>query len=101
MDEKFKLKVILSKQGRMRYSSQLDLVRVLERALRRTGLPLYYTKGFNPHVKMSFTNALKLGVEGEIGVVFYFSQDTGPSLLKEKLTPQLPEGILIVDVATV
>ena len=80
----------------MRYFSALDLTRILERALRRSSLPLYFTKGFNPRVKMSFGNALKLGVEGEIEATFYFTKDISLDILKEKLIPQLPEGLKMI-----
>lgn len=93
---KYPIKVIFYKSGEMIYFSQLDLTRILERALRRTDLPLYCTQGFNPHIKISFANGLKLGVEGEINATLYFTQEVSFSALKEKLSCQLPQGILIV-----
>jgi len=81
----------------MRYFSALDLVRIFERALRRTSLPLYFTKGFSPRVKMSFSRALKLGVEGKIEVTFYFTREILFDELKEQLTSQLPEGLRMID----
>jgi len=95
---KFKLKLTIYKKDQMRYFSQLDLVKIFDRALRRTHLPLYFTKGFNPHVKMSFKRALKLGVEGSVEVVFYFSEQISASLLKERLMLQLPQGLQIITV---
>jgi radical SAM-linked protein len=97
MIEKYPLKVVLYKKGEMIYFSHLDTVRILERALRRSNLPVYYTKGFNPHIKMSFSKALKLGEEGEIEVTFYFSQEIPFQQLKEKLMPQLPSGLETVE----
>ena len=69
------LKATLHKSGEMIYFSQIDLIHILERALRRTNLPLYFTQGFRPHVKISLLTGLKLGVEGSIDAVFYFSRD--------------------------
>jgi radical SAM-linked protein len=92
---KYPLKVIFRKSKNMIYFSQLDLVKVLERALRRTTLPLYFTQGFNPHVKLSFNKALKLGIEGEIEVTLYFSRKISLSLLQTELSPQLPSGLEI------
>ncbi|MDD5584914.1 MAG: TIGR03936 family radical SAM-associated protein [Candidatus Omnitrophica bacterium] len=91
--QKFPLKVTLHKSGAMIYFSQLDLTRILERALRRSNLPLYFTQGFSPRVKLSFSNGLKLGVEGDIGVTFYFTKDLSPAILKEALAAQLPAGL--------
>lgn len=90
---KYPLKATFYKNKEMVYFSQLDIMHILERALRRTDLPLYFTQGFNPHVKMSFVKALKLGVEGEIEVTFYFSCEVNSAQLKDKLSPQLPRGL--------
>ena len=90
---RFLLKLKFNKDGQMRFFSQLDLVRVFERALRRADLPLYFTKGFNPRVKLSFGNALKLGQAGEVDVTFYFIRQISVDEFKEKLIPQLPEGL--------
>ena len=95
--DKYKIRVCLYKGEFVRYFSQLDLVKILERALRRTELPLYLTRGFNPHVKMSFGDALKLGKEGKVEVIFYFSQKVPPSVVKDKLLPQLPQGLDVID----
>ena len=80
----------------MVYFSQIDLIHILERALRRTDLPLYFTQGFNPHVKISFKNGLKLGLEGNIEAVFYFTSPISLQKLSEKLSSQLPQGLEIV-----
>jgi radical SAM-linked protein len=98
MEHRYKIKVVFHKSGPMRFFSQLDIVRVLERSLRRAHLPLYFTKGFNPHPKMSFSNALKLGVAGDFDVAFYFTQLVPAVEFQKKLTPQLPQGLSIVEV---
>ena len=77
----------------MVYFSQLDIMHLLERAMRRAGLPLYYTQGFNPHVKISFHSALKLGQAGQIEATLYFSKEVSLERLKEALGPQLPKGL--------
>ncbi len=95
--DKFPLELVLEKSGEMIYFSQLDLIHLLERALRRTDLPLYFTQGFNPRVKISFNSGLKLGVEGTIETVFYFTEKISIFCLKETLQLQLPEGLKIID----
>ena len=45
------------------YISLLDLQRVMHRALKRSGLPVWYTKGFNPHIYLAFSCPLALGQE--------------------------------------
>ena len=56
-------RVIFSKTGRAKYISHLDTMRTMTRALRRSGLPVWYTQGFNPHLYLTFPLPLALGVE--------------------------------------
>ncbi|MCF7907638.1 MAG: TIGR03936 family radical SAM-associated protein [Candidatus Omnitrophica bacterium] len=96
INKKFPLEVILEKSQEMIYFSQLDLIHLLERALRRTRLPLYFTQGFSPRVKISFKSGLKLGLAGRITTIFYFTEDIPFVVLKENLQPQLPQGLVII-----
>lgn len=59
------LRVRFRKVGNLQYISHLDLQRTFARALVRAGLPLWYTKGFNPHIKMVFGMPLPVGCESE------------------------------------
>jgi hypothetical protein len=54
-----------TKQGSAKYLSQLEVVRLFELCLRRNGIPLSYTQGFNPRPKMVSGPALPVGVESE------------------------------------
>jgi len=49
------------KVGRVRFTSQRDLARVMERAMRRCGLPLAHSSGFSPRPLLSFGLALPTG----------------------------------------
>jgi radical SAM-linked protein len=51
-----------TKEGRTRFVSARDLTSVWERALRRADLPIAYSEGFTPHAKVSFPDALPVGV---------------------------------------
>lgn len=78
----------------MRFISHHDLMRLLERALRRAELPIKMTQGFNPRLRMSFPLALALGIEGlEEIVELELSQWLSPQTLVEHLKAQLPEGL--------
>ncbi|MBQ2876658.1 MAG: DUF2344 domain-containing protein [Clostridia bacterium] len=61
------IKIILRfkfrKVGRLQYISHLDLVRTMNKIVVRSGLPLYYTEGFNPKPKMVFAAPLSIGTE--------------------------------------
>ena len=88
-----------SKTGLMIYISQLDLLRLFQRALRRANLPLFITQGFHPRPKISFKRALKLGLESfDEEASFYLNIPVEPEVFKERLQRQLPEGIEILAV---
>ena len=59
------MRVKFRKVGNLQYISHLDLQRTFSRVLVRAGLPLWYTKGFNPHIKMVFGLPLPVGCESE------------------------------------
>ena len=59
------VRVKFRKTGNLQYISHLDLQRTFNRVLVRAGLPLWYTKGFNPHIKMVFGLPLPVGCESE------------------------------------
>ena len=53
----------------VRHLGLLDLQRTMQRALRRSGLPVTYSKGFNPHMVMAFASALSSGIPGDAELV--------------------------------
>ena len=58
------VRIFFSKTGRAIYISHLDLYRLFQRAVKRCGLPLWETQGFNPHVYITFALPLALGTAG-------------------------------------
>lgn len=51
------------KVGALQYISHLDLQRTMARVLARSRIPVWYTEGFNPHIKLVFAAPLAVGVE--------------------------------------
>lgn len=90
---KFPVSLEIKKSGEMIYFSQLDLSLIIKRALRRTTLPNYFTQGFRPHIKISFKDALRLGVEGEIKIILYFTEKISPNEVVKALNKEFPPGI--------
>lgn len=86
-----------SKEGAICYISHLDTLRLFKRAFKREGIRLAYSKGFNPHPKMSFAQPLSLGY---VSVAEYLEVETEiPYSLKElerALVRQMPEGIRVL-----
>ena len=59
----YDLRLFISKKGRIKFVSHLDMFRMMQRAVRRAEIPLWYTEGFNPHPHLVFGLSLPLGVE--------------------------------------
>jgi radical SAM-linked protein len=87
------------KGEQVRWISHLDLKRTLERALRRGGLPLELTKGYNPRPRLSFGPPLPLGAtgDGELLAV-HLSEPVEADELKQRLNRQLPSGLEVLEV---
>ena len=56
---------VFEKSQRLRHVGHLDIMRAMQRALRRSGLPVSYSQGFNPHILLTFASALSVGVVGK------------------------------------
>jgi radical SAM-linked protein len=59
-----KVRLRFAKCGNLRLVSHHDLMRCLERMLRRAEFPMAMSQGFNPRPKFTFALALGLGIEG-------------------------------------
>jgi len=51
------------KEAELRFLGHLDLLRIIERGLRRSGLPVAFSQGFNPHPKLSFGPPASVGLQ--------------------------------------
>jgi len=92
----FSYRVRFTKTGKMRFLSHHDLMRLFERALRRTGLPLRMTEGYNPHPVIAFPTALGLGIESLDEILeFELTSWTAPRSIEKQLGEQLPEGVTV------
>jgi len=93
-----KYDIRFSKLDDARFFGHLELATIFRRALRRTGMAVKYSEGFNPSMRLSFDNALPLGMESEDETLFIFlEKGLRPSKIMEKLSPQLPSGIDLID----
>ena len=92
----FSYRVRFTKTGKMRFLSHHDLMRLFERALRRTGLPLRMTEGYNPHPVIAFPTALGLGIESVDEILeIELSSWSAPRQIEKLLGEQLPEGVAV------
>lgn len=93
------LKIIskYSKTGNLKYISHLDVLRFIQRAVKRAGIPAKYSEGFNPHMKTSFGFPLSLGNES-IGEYFdlELNQEIAPEEFINRMNNVLPKEMRIL-----
>jgi len=87
-----------SKEGNIKFVAHLDLMRTIQRMMRRSGLPIQYSKGFNPHISLSLAQPLAVGVysSGDYMDVA-FEEELDENIIKEKLNASAPVGIKVFE----
>ncbi|MBR4295787.1 MAG: TIGR03936 family radical SAM-associated protein [Clostridia bacterium] len=93
------IRIKFRKVGMLRYISHLDLQRTFAKVIVRSGIPAWYTKGFNPHAKLVFALPLSIGTQSEcelldIRLSRYMSCDE----VKERLNSVLTDELSVIDV---
>lgn len=97
-----RLRIQFAKTGALKYISHLDLMRLWERALRRAGLPLAFSQGFNPQPKIAIAAALPIGISGRSEVMDVFLETFVPTLeVAKTLASALPYELQLVSVEEV
>lgn len=92
------LRLRFSKTGRAVYISHLDLMRTMQRAFLRAGIPLKYSEGFNPHAQISFALPLSVGTASNCEIMdFHLKDYMSLSEIPFRLNKSLPEGIEALD----
>jgi len=97
-----RVRILYAKQERIKFISHQDEFRAWERALRRSGLPLLYKRGFNPQPHIQFASPLGVGFSGRREPVdITFSPPVPLAELQERLAAALPPGLTLTDLAEV
>jgi radical SAM-linked protein len=100
--EPMRIRVTYAKCGELRYTGHLDLQRVWERTLRRSGLPIVFSQGFNPLPKLQLASALPLGIESVCEVMDFWLDEKLVLLdIAHKLNAVLPPGLEVIDLVEV
>ena len=82
------------KDGYVKYTSHLDLLRIFKRSFKKTGLALQYSQGFNPHPKMGFAQPLSLGYSSKCELIeFETVEKHDPADILARMKAALPEGL--------
>ncbi len=60
-----RIRVRFEKKGPMKFIGHLDVMRYFQKAIRRAGLDVAYSEGYNPHMIMSFASPLGIGLTSD------------------------------------
>lgn len=88
------VRIKFCKIGNLQFISHLDLQRTFHRVLVRAGIPMWYTKGFNPHAKLVFGVPLSVGTESmcemaDLKIERKISLESIKNQLNEQLTDEM------------
>ncbi len=91
-----RVRIRFRKEGDLRLIGHRDLVRAVERALRRAGVSLSMSEGFHPKARLNFPSALSVGITGWDEVMEVdFSEVVQPEPLAERLRSVFPPGLVV------
>ena len=87
------------KVGTLQYISHLDLQRTFNRILVRACIPVWYTQGFNPHIKLVFSTPLSVGSESVCEYLdIRLSREMPLDELKDRLNAEMTDEFYITEV---
>jgi len=90
------------KTGPLRFLSHLDLNRAIDRAVRRSGLPVVYSQGYNPSAQIGYAHALPTGTAGERELCQIELERPVPADdVHRALVTQLPEDLQPIETTVV
>lgn len=93
-----KLRLAFKKGEQLRFLSHLDYAQAVERTIRRAGIAMAYSEGFNPHMKISFSSALALGITATCEYAdLDILEDTPVDAVIARLNRVAPPGLEVID----
>ena len=93
----YRYRCCFSKSGSARFLSHLELASCIARTLRRAKLPLQYSQGFHPHPRITFYDALPVGMESQREVFdMELTLHIAPDAIPEIINHHLPSGLMIL-----
>ncbi|MBR6603652.1 MAG: TIGR03936 family radical SAM-associated protein [Clostridia bacterium] len=93
------IRIKFRKVGMLRYISHLDLQRTFAKVLVRSGIPAWYTQGFNPHAKMVFALPLSVGTQSECEYLdIRLREHMTVGEIKYRLNQVLTDELSVIDV---
>ena len=90
------IRIRFSKTGALRFIGHLDFLRVFQQTIRRAGLPVAYSQGFNPHILISFALPLPLGMDSVNDYAdLTLTTEIPPEEITQRLNVHAPPGLYI------
>lgn len=97
----FRVRLTLAKRGRARMVAHLEYLTMFQRAIRRAELPIRFSQGFHPTPRVSYLEALPMGVESDAELVdLDLFEPLETAEIIRRLNAQLPEGFTILAAQT-
>ncbi len=96
-----KVRLMWSKGEEVRFTSHLDVLRTVERAVRRSGIPIAYSEGFHPHPRIAFGPPLPLGFVSEAEYLDIQLTEPFSNEHLSRLNKALPQGFKILEGKTI
>ncbi len=95
-----KVRIQFEKRGAIRFTSHKDVMRIFERAFAAAGVPVSFSEGFHPHVRMSFGPPLKTGWEG-LEEYMDLQLETPMDGMAAAINTKLPDGMRVTQVVPI
>lgn len=92
-----KIRIRWSKGAPVRFISHLDCLRTMERSIRRADVPIAFTEGFNPHLKLSFGPPLPLGFTSDDEYLDLQTEEVFTDRMFRRLQNSLPRGFKLIN----
>lgn len=97
-----RFRLTYEKSEPLRYTGNLDLHKIWERAFRRSKLPLAYSQGFHPQPRLVQASPLPLGATGKSELIdAWLTKPLHPDEITKEMAPVLPQGITIREVTRI
>ena len=92
-----KVRIQFEKRGAIRFTSHKDVMRIFERAFGAAGVPVSFSEGFHPHMRMSFGPPLKTGWES-LEEYMDLTLETPMDGMAAAVNTKLPDGLRVTEV---
>lgn len=91
------VRIFYKKKGSLKFISHLDTNRFMIRMVRKSGIPVWYSEGFNPHPYLTFALPLSLGFDSDYEIMDMRINDDNFSneMVLKALSEHMPDGIEI------